>query len=92
MTRDFLRAAVAGAIGDLTGHSLDRISDADDLADDLGVDSMASVNLLVAIEDRVGTRIPDGAEGSLVGIRTVGDVVDRLVSLWVVDAGPLRMH
>jgi acyl carrier protein len=85
MTRENVRAAVAAAIGELTGASVERIEDADDLMDDLGVDSMAAVSLLVAIEDHVGATVPDGAEGSLVGIRTVGELVDRLISVFVLD-------
>jgi acyl carrier protein len=89
MTRDAIRAAVAAAIGELTGASIEKIADTDDLVDDLGVDSMASVSLLVAIEDRVGATIPDGSEGSLVGIRTVGDLVDRLISVFALDVGDI---
>jgi hypothetical protein len=38
--------------------------------------------VLHAIEDRVGMMVPDGSEGSLVGIRTVGDLIDRLMSVF----------
>jgi acyl carrier protein len=86
MTRDAIRVAVAAAIGELTGAAVDRIQDADDLVDDLGVDSMAAVSLLIAIEDRVGATVPDGSEGSLVGIRTVGELVNRLISIFALDA------
>jgi acyl carrier protein len=87
MTRDGVRNAAAEAIGELTGTAVEQIEDSDDLVEDLGVDSMASVSLLVAIEERVGATVPDGAEGSLVGIRTVGDLVDRLIGIFAVDAG-----
>jgi acyl carrier protein len=86
MTRDAVRTAVAEAICELTGTAVEKIADTDDLVKDLGVDSMTSVNLLVAIEDRVGARVPDGAEGSLVGIRTVGDLVDRLIAVFALEA------
>jgi len=57
--------AVVAAIGDLTGYAPERIRDTDDLARDLGVDSMVAVRLLVAIEDHLGTTLPaDGREAS----------------------------
>jgi acyl carrier protein len=77
---------VAEAVGELTGIAVAQIADSDDLVEDLGVDSMAAVNLLVAIEDRVGVRVPDGDEGSLVGIRTVGNLVDRLMAIFALEA------
>jgi acyl carrier protein len=86
MNRDAVRTAVAEAVGELTGIAVAQIADSDDLVEDLGVDSMAAVNLLVAIEDRVGVRVPDGDEGSLVGIRTVGNLVDRLMAIFALEA------
>jgi acyl carrier protein len=77
--------AVAEALAEITGVSTGRISDTSDLVDDLALDSMASVSLLNAIEDRVGCKVPDGSEGSLVGIRTVADLVDRLASVFGIE-------
>jgi len=73
-----IRNAVVAAIGDLTGYAPERIRDTDDLARDLGVDSMVAVRLLVAIEDHLGTTLPDGWEGGFVGVATVADLVERL--------------
>jgi acyl carrier protein len=80
MTRDLLRVATVEAIAELTGCSANKISDTDDLVDDLGVDSMVAVNLVVAIEDRVRRTLSDGYESSLVDVRTVGSLVERLAS------------
>jgi acyl carrier protein len=80
MTSHVVRIAVVEAIAELTGCSSERILDTDKLAEDLGVDSMVAVNLVVAIEDRVGSRLPDGYESALVDVRTVGILVDRLAS------------
>jgi hypothetical protein len=44
------------------------------------------LNLLKAIEDRLGTMLPEGCEGDLVGVRTVGELVDRLVAVLAADA------
>jgi acyl carrier protein len=85
MTRDSIRAAAADAIGELTGYAAEGIHDTDDLVRDLGVDSMVAVRLLVAIEDRVGSMLPDGCEGSLVGARTVAELVERLAIVFAVD-------
>jgi acyl carrier protein len=85
MNRASIRPAVAKALAEITGVPAQRISDTSDIVDDLGVDSMISVSLLVAIEDHVGCRVPDGSEGSLVGVRKVGELVDRLA---IVFANP----
>jgi acyl carrier protein len=85
MTRASIRAAAADAIGELTGYSPEKINETDDLVRDLGVDSMVAVRLLVAIEDRIGTMLPDGSEGSLVGARTVAELVERLAVVFAVQ-------
>jgi acyl carrier protein len=76
-----IRTAVAAAIGELTGYPPEKIRDADDLARDLGVDSMVAMRLLVAVESRLGTTLPDGFESRFVGIATVADLVERLGSV-----------
>jgi acyl carrier protein len=75
MVNTAIRPAVVDAIAELTGNPAAAISDEDDLVDDLDVDSMLAVNLLVAIEDRLGSALPDGCEGSLAATRTVGELV-----------------
>jgi|HubBroStandDraft_3_1064219.scaffolds.fasta_scaffold459579_1 acyl carrier protein len=84
-----VRKAVVEAIEELTGSSSKTISDAHDLVEDLRIDSMASVSLLIAIEDRVGKRVPEGAESDLVGVRTVGDLVERLTRVFAVGLGTM---
>jgi acyl carrier protein len=86
MSSRSLRAAVAEAIGEFTGHPVDGISDGDDLAEDLGVDSMSAVSLLIAVEDRFGVMLPEGCEGRLVGIRTVGQLVEQLAAIYRVSS------
>ena len=45
------------------------------LADDLGADSLASVELVMALEEATGISIEDSA---LAGMKTVGDVMNYL--------------
>ena len=45
------------------------------LADDLGADSLASVELVMALEEATGISIEDGA---LAEMKTVGDVINYL--------------
>ena len=72
-----VRDAVLSSLAKLTGVAESAIADADDLFDDLGVDSMMSVNLLMEVEDRLKARLPDGSEGSFVDVRTVGELMRR---------------
>jgi acyl carrier protein len=93
MTRVLVQVAMVEAIAELTGCSVDNISDTDDLVEDhLRVDSMVAVNLVVAIEDRVRRTLPDGDESSLVDVRTVGTLVERLASAFALvgEGGPSR--
>jgi long-chain acyl-CoA synthetase len=53
-----------------------------DLAIDLGVDSLTQIQLTVVLEQEFGVRIP---EDELAGVRTVGDVLRRVTA--AADAG-----
>jgi phthiocerol/phenolphthiocerol synthesis type-I polyketide synthase C len=72
-----LREAVVASIAELIGERPDRINDNDRLTD-LGVDSMVAVNLLVAIEGRVGMRLPEGSEVPLMESQTVLELVEKV--------------
>jgi acyl carrier protein len=78
MTQTTIRTGVIASIAQLIGRRPDQISDKDNLIDDLGVDSLIAVNLLSSIEARLAVRLPEGSESSLVGIWTVGELVERL--------------
>jgi acyl carrier protein len=84
----FLRTAVVESLAELTRCSAAQISDGDDLVEDLGVDSMAAINLIMAIEDRLGTTLPEGCESRLAGARTVADLTERLASVLTAAPGP----
>lgn len=46
----------------------------------LQLDSVDAVELVVALEERFGVSLPDGAE-TLAAMRTVGTIVDRVLEL-----------
>lgn len=89
MEREDVAAAVVEAIERFTGRAAETIKSSDSLIDDLGVDSLIAVRLLNAVEDHLGTRLPEGSEGNLVGLVTLGELVDRLTYILTVEAdGP----
>ena len=47
------------------------------LADDLGADSLASMELVMALEEATGVTIDDAV---VAGLKTVGDIMDYLAS------------
>jgi acyl carrier protein len=76
MTPHSIRVAVLAALADLTRIPVEQITDAASMSD-LGVDSFLALRLLLAIEDRVGVRLPDGSESQLIAARTVGALVEQ---------------
>ena len=80
MSRSEVRAAVVASLAEIAGASRDRIADGDRLVEQLGLDSFTSAGCLVAVEERLGTRVPEGCEGALADVKTVGELVDRLMA------------
>jgi acyl carrier protein len=81
MAPERIRAAVVSALSELGKVPVESISDSDNLMNDLGIDSMAAVNLLFSIEDKLGTALPPGCEGSLVGARTVSELTEQIADV-----------
>lgn len=54
-----------------------------DLADDLDLDSLDTVELTLGLEERFGVEIPDS---DLEGVRTVSDAVDVIEAKLAVEA------
>jgi acyl carrier protein len=81
-----VRTAVTTSLAQCAGRNARDIRDGDKLVDDLGVDSMLAVRLLTSIEEGLGALLPEGCEGTLVGIETVGELVVRLNMLFA-DGG-----
>ena len=72
MTRaDEVRAAVAGHLG----IEPERLTEQASLSQDLGLDSLAGIELATALEDRFSLRITDD---ELAAVKTYGDL-ERLV-------------
>ncbi len=72
MTRDELRARLAEVLGTVAGIDPADVAPEKSLAEDLGIDSLAMVEVVVAAEDRFGVLIPDD---DWARFRTVGDAL-----------------
>jgi acyl carrier protein len=77
MTREQALTAVAVILDEVADVDPKDVSEEKVFADDLGVDSLAMVEVVVVAEDRFGIKIPDAESSS---IKTVGDLVDRAVT------------
>ena len=66
---------VRDAIVESLGCDAEMVTMEASLADDLGADSIDAVELNIALEDTLGTAIPDEA---LADMKTVGDIVNYL--------------
>ena len=69
-------------VKDIIVHELmveeDEVTMDSNIKDDLGADSLAIVDLAMALEDEFDVEIPDE---ELEGIKTVGDVVERIEAI-----------
>ncbi len=68
---------VRGVIAETLGCDVEEVTLEARLAEDLGADSLASVELVMALEESVGVSIDDEA---LPGMKTVGDIMAYLES------------
>ena len=66
---------VCSIIAETLGCAVEQVVPEAILVDDLGADSLASVELTMALEDETGIAIDDE---SLANMKTVGDVLDYL--------------
>lgn len=82
MNEATVKDAVTASIAALIGRASDTIEETDDLASDLGVDSLIAIKLLHSVESKLGRSLPEGSEGSLVGISTVRELVQRLTAIF----------
>jgi acyl carrier protein len=67
-------AAVRDSIASLLQRSIETVTPEADLENDLGLDSLAMIELSVALEARFGVAMPPGASAADLSIRTVGDL------------------
>ena len=68
---------VRNVIAETLGCDLEKVTMEADLTDDLGADSLASVELVMALEEAVGVSI---ADEDLPNMKTVGNIVEYLTA------------
>lgn len=66
---------VRDIIVETLGCEADQVTPEASLADDLGADSLASVELVMALEEAANIRIDDA---DVANLKTVGDIMDYL--------------
>ena len=66
---------VRDIIVETLGCEADQVTPEASLADDLGADSLASVELVMALEEAANIKIDDA---DVANLRTVGDILDYL--------------
>jgi acyl carrier protein len=75
MDRDQLLEILREATVPVLGCEPDLVTEAAHFADDLDADSLALVEIIMAIEDQLGIQVP---EAELKDVRTVGSAIDLL--------------
>ncbi len=83
-------AGVRAALGEVLHRRAEDIPLAADLEADLGVDSLAMIEISVALEERFGIRVPPSASPEDLAIRTVADVVRFVEERRAAGAGAAR--
>lgn len=73
MDRDAVAERLSGVLVTELGLDADKISEGAHFEEDLDVDSLGVVELLMALEDEFGVKIPDDEAESIV---TVGQAID----------------
>jgi acyl carrier protein len=66
------KQVVVDVLSDQLGVEKNKIKDDSKIADDLGADSLDTVEVVQVLEDKFGIDIPDG---DVVNIKTVNDIV-----------------
>ena len=75
MTRDEIAAKVKNIIVEQLGVNAEEVKDEASFIDDLGADSLDTVELVMALEEEFGAEIPDEDAEKL---RTVGESVNYI--------------
>ena len=74
---DDILSKITGIIAEQLDVKADEVSPEKSFTDDLGADSLAIVELVLALEEQFGIKIPDDQVDN---IKTVGDAVDYIKS------------
>jgi acyl carrier protein len=75
MTRDEISAKVKNIIVEQLGVNAEEVKDEASFIDDLGADSLDTVELVMALEEEFNAEIPDEDAEKL---RTVGDAINYI--------------
>lgn len=76
MTKDQIRAILLQEIGNIAPEvDVARVPDGADLRDALDIDSIDFLNLMIALDKRLGVNVP---EADYPRLRTIADAVDYL--------------
>lgn len=85
MTSQEIELKVRELLSARSGVALDKISAETRIAEDLGVDSFGSVELMFEIEEAFGLEIPDG---DIMHVRSVKDITAYLEAWFSRTSGP----
>lgn len=77
MNREEVSTRLNGVLVNELGLDADRIADSANFEEDLDVDSLGVVELLMALEDEFGVKIPDDEAEN---IHTVGQAIDLVTT------------
>jgi acyl carrier protein len=75
MSEKTILESVAGIVEDISGVPADQVTPEKRLVDDLEIDSLALIEIAVAVGENFQVELPDE---DLKELRTVQDVVDRI--------------
>ncbi len=77
LNRDEVLEKVKRVVVDALGVDASEVTEAASFSNDLGADSLDSVELIMAIEEELGVSVP---EADAEGLKTVGQVVDFVLA------------
>ena len=69
------RETVKALVAEYLDHPVEKLNESDQLIDDLGLDSLDSIELVMFLEERLGYEIKDD---DVDHIKTVGDLIDAV--------------
>ena len=73
MTLDKVKSLIASQLG----ISEDKITEASRLIEDLGADSLDTVEMLMTLEEQFGIAIPDEEAMTLTTVKSIVDLIDK---------------
>jgi acyl carrier protein len=77
MSEQDLQRRLRTVLGEVSRQDLSRTGPDDDLVRELGLDSLAALRLLAAVEKRFGVRFPDARLAEFHTLRQLGEFVAR---------------